>query len=300
MCNGDLTKAWEGDGTGDERGCEYESEQGSFKPIPTALSEAELRMARLIRAIEGEIVPRLVLSRRVNKTPSVVAVREARIPDASDVSELVRLLLHHEVSVASAYVETVRHRGATLEMVCLDLLAPAARELGTLWEQDECDFMQVTVGLCRLHQLLRELSPEFSVEDLERAGDRRILLATCPGDQHTFGIALVAQFLRRAGWDVWHEFLATSAEILEVSSQHWFSVIGLSVATETRVDVLTETIRSIRRASRNRAVGIMVGGPVLVDRPELAALVGADATAVDGAQAVLRAEHIFTSLSPTH
>jgi methanogenic corrinoid protein MtbC1 len=43
-----------------------------------------------------------------------------------------------------------------------------------------------------------------------------------------------------------------------------------------------------------------VGGPVLIDRPELAALVGADATAVDGAQAVLRAEHIFTSFGPTH
>jgi methanogenic corrinoid protein MtbC1 len=299
MRNGEV-EGGEREGTGEEHGCEYEGEIGSFKPIPTAMSEAELRMARLIRAIEGEIVPRLVLSRRVNKMAVVVPARETRAPDSADVSELVRLLLHHEVAVASAYVETVRQRGASLEMVCLDLLAPAARELGTMWEQDECDFMQVTVGLCRLHQLLRELSPEFGALDVERSGDRRILLATCPGDQHTFGIALVAQFLRRAGWDVWHEFLATSAEILDVSSQHWFSVIGLSVATETRIDVLTETIRSIRRASRNRAVGILVGGPVLIDRPELAALVGADATAVDGAQAVLRAEHIFTSFGPTH
>jgi methanogenic corrinoid protein MtbC1 len=300
MRNGDLSKGLDREGAGDEHGCEYEGELDACKPIPAAVSEAELRMARLIRAIEGEIVPRLVLSRRVGKFAEVVPVREARSPDASDVSELVRLLLHHEVSVASAYVETVRQRGATLEMICLELLAPAARELGVMWEEDECDFMQVTVGLCRLHQLLRELSPEFSVAHVERPGDRRILLATCPGDQHTFGIALVAQFLRRAGWDVWHEFLATSAEILEVSSQHWFSVIGLSVATETRIDVLSETIRSIRRASRNRAVGIMVGGPVLIERPELAALVGADATAIDGAQAVLRAEHMFTRSSPTH
>jgi hypothetical protein len=36
----------------------------------------------------------------------------------------------------------------------------------------------------------------------------------------------------------------------------------------------------------------MVGGPVLVARPELAVLMGADATAVDGPMAVLRAEHI--------
>ena len=75
--------------------------------------------------------------------------------------ELVRLLLAHDVGVASAYVETVRQRGASLEGIFLRLLAPAARELGLLWEEDECDFMQVTVGLCRLHHLLRELSPEF-------------------------------------------------------------------------------------------------------------------------------------------
>ncbi len=291
MGNGDLSKEWAGEGVQDDRACEA---------MPAALSDSQARMARLIRTIEGEIVPRLVLSRREAKPIEVVRVRQARMPDGTDVAELVRLLLHHDVSVASAYVDTVRQRGASLEMICLDLLAPAARELGNRWEEDECDFMQVTVGLCRLHQLLRELSPEFSVGENERTGDRRILLATCPGDQHTFGIALVAQFLRRAGWDVWHEFLASSAEILDVCSQHWFSVVGLSVATETRLDVLTDTIGAIRRASRNRGVGIMVGGPILIEKPELAALVGADATAVDGQQAVARAEQIFTTLGATH
>jgi methanogenic corrinoid protein MtbC1 len=300
MCNGETSNDWLNEGCGEADKGDYEGGGGTFKPISTELSESELRMARLIRTIEGEIVPRLVLSRRTSRPAEIVKAREHRNPDATDVAELVRLLLHHDVAVASAYVDTVRQRGATLEMVCLDLLAPAARQLGVMWEEDECDFMQVTVGLCRLHQLLRELSPEFTVDDAQRPGDRRILLATCPGDQHTFGIALVAQFLRRAGWDVWHEFLATSAEILEVTSQHWFSVVGLSVATETRIDVLADTIRAIRRASRNRSVGILVGGPILVEKPELASLVGADATAIDGAQAVQRAEHIFSSLGATH
>ncbi len=275
--------------------CEFDS-GGAEAAVPAA-AKPDQRMARLISTIEGEIVPRLVLSRRVTRRTEMAQKGAAKSPDRTDVAELVRLLLHHDVPVASAYVETVRQRGATLETVCLELLAPAARELGTLWEQDECDFMQVTVGLCRLHQLLRELSPEFASEDDERTGDRRVLLATCPGDQHTFGIALVAQFLRRAGWDVWHEFLASSTEILEVSRQHWFSVIGLSVATETRLDDLADTIKAIRASSRNRSVGILVGGPILVHKPELAVIVGADATAVDGPQAVLRAEHIFASLA---
>jgi methanogenic corrinoid protein MtbC1 len=248
-------------------------------------------MARLVRTIEGEIVPRLVMARRVVSVPPV-DVGTTRAPDEVDVRELVRLLLAHDVGVASAYVETVRQRGASLESVCLSLLAPAARELGLLWEEDECDFMQVTVGLCRLHQLLRELSPEFRSECGEQKLERNILLAPVPGDQHIFGIALVAQFLRKAGWEVWNEYPLSAASIVDVVRQNWFAVVGLSVGSETRVDEVVAIIRAIRQASRNRSVGVMVGGPVLVARPELAVLMGADATAVDGPMAVLRAEHI--------
>jgi methanogenic corrinoid protein MtbC1 len=281
-------------------GADGRKDAGSGQPAASesepCLSESQLNRERLVRTIEGEIVPRLVLMRRVAGARDVVASPQTRFPDSSDVKELVRLLMAHDVSVASAYVETVRQRGATLERVCLDLLAPAARHFGMLWEQDECDFMQVTVGLCRLHQLLRELSPEFGAADAERKGNRRILLAPCPGDQHTFGISLVAQFLTKADWDVWHEFPTSVAEIVEIVRQNWFAVIGLSVGTEAQLDQLASTISSIRRESRNREIGVLVGGPILVDKPELARMVGADATAEDGPQAVLRAEHICSGI----
>jgi methanogenic corrinoid protein MtbC1 len=256
-----------------------------------------MRLARLVRTIEGEIVPRLVLARRPPPAPAEPPAADARAPDAVDVAELVRLLLAHDVGVSSAYVETVRRRGASLELVCLGLLAPAARRLGEMWEEDECNFMQVTVGLCRLHQLLRELSPEFHTSEDDGKTNRRILLAPCPGEQHTFGVSVVAQFLRRAGWDVWHEFPATHEEMLRVFCQHRFAVVGLSVASEARLEALKGTIRAIRQASRNRAVGILVGGPILVMKPELAASLGADAMALDGPQAVVKAEQISSALA---
>jgi len=261
----------------------------------TPLSESQIKRARLARTIESEIVPRLMLTRGVNRGHEPPAT-ESRSPDRSDVSELVRLLIAHDVSVAGAYVEAVRQRGASLEAVCLELLAPAARQFGMLWEHDECDFMQVTVGLCRLHQLLRQLSPEFGTNELDRKVNRRILLAPCPGEQHTFGLSLVAHFLKRADWDVWHEFPVSAAQIVDIVRQISFAVIGLSVGTQARLDALAETIGLIRRESRNKAIGVLVGGPILVERPELARLVGADATAADGPQAVLRAEHICNGM----
>ena len=261
-------------------------------PLGAHSFEEERRLARLVRTIEGEIVPRLVLSRRESVNAAVHKSRQNLVPDEIDVKEMVQLLLAHEAGIASAYVTAIRERGASLETICLHLLAPAARELGLLWEQDECDFMQVTVGLCRLHQVLRELSPMFAVEELPQEGSRRILLAPYPGEQHTFGITLVAQFLRRAGWDVWQETPRTTAELLALTHENSFAAEGLSVGCEIRLDGMSETIRAIRKSSRNRSVGVLLGGPMLVLKPELAARMGADATGRDGRDAVRQAERI--------
>jgi len=290
MCIGDCSNERLGGGTRNRDGGRPERSEAQTTATP-AVASSDVRRARLVRVIEGEIVPRLVLTRSQPVQSEVPHAAEGRSPDATDVRELVRLLLAHDVAVASAYVETVRQRGATLDLVCLELLAPAARELGLLWEEDECDFMQVTLALCRLHQVLRELSAEFRCEEPERQLQRRILLAPCPGEQHTFGISVVSQFLQRAGWDVWREFPATKAEILELVKENWFAVVGLSVGSNLRLEDIASTIRQIRAASRNREVGVLIGGPMLLAKPELVELVGADGTAADGPQAVLRAEH---------
>jgi methanogenic corrinoid protein MtbC1 len=274
-------------------------DNGATEPVHIAScslgksGDSQAKVSRLLRTIEGEIVPRLVMARRVVPVPAAAGEAGGKAPDAAEVTELVRLLLAHDVGVASAYVETIRLRGASLEAVCLGLLAPAARELGLLWEEDECDFMQVTVGLCRLHQLLRELGPEFRCESMSATTERNILLSPVPGDQHTFGITLVAQFLRKAGWQVMSDFSGSTEELLEIVRTHWFAAVGFSVGSETRIDQLPRVIQAVRHASHNRSVGILVGGPLLVARPELAAEVGADATARDGLMAVQRAEQIL-------
>ena len=291
MAISDYSNQGSGSGSGWD-GASGRGECDGCTPLPAqdASSSDEIRAARLIRTIEAEIVPRLVLTRRVSVAPSAARAEMAKIPDFGDVKELVRLLLVHDVGLATAFVESVRQRGVSLDGICLNLLAPAAQELGLLWEEDECDFMQVTVGLCRLHQVLRELSPHFNVDSIEPSADKRVLLASMPGEQHIFGISLVAQYLRRAGWDVWQEYPTCGADILEITRNNSFTVIGLSVGIDSRLDEVQALIKAIRACSKNRGVGVLVGGPVLVARPEIARSIGADATARDGLEAVNWAE----------
>jgi MerR family transcriptional regulator, light-induced transcriptional regulator len=150
------------------------------------------------------------------------------------------------------------------------------------------------VGLCRLHQVLRELSPAFQNEgEHQPHGGRRALLVPVPGEQHTFGLVMVAEFFRRAGWDVWSGPPASRGELVRIVRNEWFAVVGFSASCDTRLDALAAGIHAVRRASRNPAVGVLVGGPVFVEHPELATLIGADATAVDGRQATQQAESLL-------
>jgi methanogenic corrinoid protein MtbC1 len=243
-----------------------------------------------------EIVPRLLLASRSAECESAHG-EGGSVLDAETIEEFVELILVHDMVVASAYFEAMRARGVALEALYLHLLTPAARRLGELWSADLCDFTDVTVALGRLQQALRELSPAFRSEAESRQHGRRALLMPAPGEQHTFGLFMVAEFFRREGWDVWGGPPSSRNDLTSIVRAEWFDVVGLSVGCQSRLDVLAAGIRTIRRASRNRAIGVMVGGPVFVGHPELAACVGADATAVDARQAATQAESIVSLLA---
>ncbi|MCZ8132015.1 MAG: cobalamin B12-binding domain-containing protein [Steroidobacteraceae bacterium] len=259
---------------------------------------AAMSLSGLLRTIEGDIVPRLVLARC---TALPAAGSAARSPTREEVEELVGLLLAHESGVALAFVAALHARGMPLDTLCLELLAPAARRIGELWEHDRADIMQVSLALARLHTVLREVSVDGHepMIDSHEPG-ARVLLVPSPGEQHTFGLMLVAEFFRRAGWDVSSEFPATTADLLELVAGERFAVVGLSCASESRLDGLASRIQAVRRASRNRGIGVLVGGRLFTDAPELAGRIGADGTAADGRQAVLQARRLRGLLVAAH
>ncbi len=176
----------------------------------------------------------------------------------------------------------------------MDLLAPTASYLGELWKADRCSFTEVTVGLSRLRQMLRDLSPEFELDASEYRHGRRALLLATPGEQHTFGLFVVEAFFRREGWDVSGGQIDSADEIAHLVDRQWFAVAGFSLSSERFIDRLALLIRVVRRHSCNRDIGVLVGGPLFIEQPELAERVGADAFAADGRDAVARARSLLT------
>ena len=248
----------------------------------------------LVRTVEAEVVPRLVLARRAAlATPPAGAGTSLSF---ADIAEIVDLVLMQEAPAACAFVESLRARQVSSASVYLHLLAPAARHLGDLWTEDRVDFTQVTVGLIRLQQLLRAVSPEFQEAAPRAARMARVLLVPAPGEQHTFGLVMVAEFFHRVGWLVSGGPESAGVDPVAMVRAMPFAMIGISIGSHTRLNGVARLIRAVRRASRNRAIGVMVGGPLLIDHPEIVSLVGADATASDAAQAVAQAEGLLALL----
>ena len=175
----------------------------------------------------------------------------------------------------------------------MDLLSPAASYLGELWKADRCSFTEVTVGLSRLRQMLRDLSPEFELDASECRHGRRALLLATPGEQHTFGLFVVEAFFRREGWDVSGGQIDSADEIAHLVDRQWFAIVGFSLSSERFIDRLASLIRAVRRHSCNRDIGVLVGGPLFIEQPELAERVGADVFAADGRIAVASARSLL-------
>jgi len=251
------------------------------------------RQSNIARIVSSNIIPRLLKlhTETVSDAPSVEVLIEALAPTRDDISTLADIILGSDLEAAAAYVTVMRDRGLSMEVLFIELLEPTACFLGEMWEQDECDFVDVTLGVARLQKLLAVFNDTHSAPSLDRR--RHVLLATTPGDRYSFGAAMIEQFLIGAGWHVQTELSCTCADIVDAARSNWFAVAGLTAGTDDQLATLASTIAEIRTQSVNRKIGVMVGGPPFAANPALARDVGADAAAQNAPTAVVIAQKLF-------
>lgn len=253
------------------------------------------RCTPLIRAaLETDIIPRLYMAHTEtgDGRTALDLVGDAR-PTNAEVEAFMGQTRAGEMKAAMDLILDLRARGASQQTILFDLMAPAARRLGDLWCRDEVDFAEVTLAVSRMHSLVHELRPCIERPNDFRRDQRRILLAPAPGEQHSFGLLMVEDMFWRAGWDVTCDLAMTSYEIIQAVASTPYTVVGLSISCESLMDGLVSVIRKIRRTSMNSGIGVLVGGAIFRERPDLALQVGADAAVVHGRQAVRQSTHVL-------
>lgn len=259
---------------------EKQDELDNVVPFDPSLS------TNLMDTIETEILPRLMLLHSDSKARRGDAPSNNRPVTLNMVEHFVSLMLDDSVSAGHDFLEQLLGRGVDLEAIYLELLAPAARRMGEFWETDTRDFGDVTVGLCRLHEILRHnaLDP-YDSQSTFRADAPSILLSTACGDQHVFGILMVAEFFRKAQWQVICEPGAQTEDLVQAVSREPFDMVGLSLSRSVSIPDAADSIRRIREASNNKELKVIIGGEAVERDDSIVARTGADGATYDAANA---------------
>jgi methanogenic corrinoid protein MtbC1 len=256
-------------------------------PLDITIDVPDFRYAKLSRIVADGVVPRLLaLHDQV-----AGKAEQPLLPQTSDIDELAKLVVGPDHGVAYDFILGLKDRGISLDILHTELLEPAARQLGEMWNEDKIDFVDVTLGVARLQKLVHVFEGLDQVPGYDEK--RKVLLATAPGEQHSLGSSIVQKFLRAAGWHVWTCATPRMEDAADIAAREWFGVVGFSMASDQHMDGLAQAIARVRKLSVNPNVGIMVGGNAISRHPEWVAEVGADGTAVNGPAAVILAKKLL-------
>lgn len=210
--------------------------------------------------------------------------------DAQVITDFARLIIRPDGEEATSFFLRCRDTGMGLAALVETLLAPTARRLDKLWFEDECDFVDVTLGVTRLRAMLRT---NLRVLNGPSTPGRSALLVSTPRERHFFGLEIIAAFLASSGWEAVVGLGLSGPENAQTAESQWFSVLGVTVSEEAHLEDAARTIEAVRRRSANPSISVMVGGWALHGRPDLVAQIGGDGMAEDGPRALLLANRFY-------
>lgn len=240
--------------------------------------------------LEGDIIPRLLMAHASGLPDSAT---EAGIKlDPEDMQRFADLPLKLEAPNLLEEVDRFLDQGASVEAIYLDMLAPAARRLGEMWSNDECDFVDVTMGLWRLQEVMREVSMRSPVPIMGSEAPRSALFCPIPGDVHSFGAQMIEEVFARAGWQSEVMLQPERRELLDLLARKPIDVLGLTVSRSCPASSLAGLIKAARSVAVNPHLSIIVGGHTINQKPDIVADIGADGTGDDARAALETAERL--------
>ena len=228
------------------------------KHVPPVVANEALG---LYRAALSELVATVIVPRLFAARPAP----EARLPPLS--ATLAALLIAVDVSSAFAFVEAALDRYVSLGSLATDLIEPAARDLGDLWQSDDCSEFEATLGLTRLQAIAREFG--LGAPRISALHPPAVLVTPQPGEAHMLGAVLDAEMPWQAGWSPHVDFPSSSCALDTFVASTWIDALDLSRSTSFRrdhqLDQVRKTITSARLASQNPAIVVIVSGRAFSD-----------------------------------
>jgi methanogenic corrinoid protein MtbC1 len=216
-----------------------------------------------IMAIHGTIPPslsgELVQPLRFLERNLSVLLEPAEV-SAEPASEIQRtfldLLLEKRRRDAADFVVSLVKRGDRPDQLCRDLLTPALRQIGLLWQENRISAADehAAAEICR-YIIFRLCDSIPRKQPLPY----RALVSCVPGEEHQLGAEIVASHLESEGWTVY--FVGHSApeqDNVAAIDKHKPDAVFLTVTLVSNLPATVELSQKIRQTAPQ--VKIILGG----------------------------------------
>lgn len=199
----------------------------------------------------------------------------------------LQFLLNGKRNQASQLILQEVENGAPVKDLYLQVFQPVQHEIGRLWQLNKVSVAQEHYCTAATQMIMSQLYPY--IFNTERNGKR--LVATCiSGDLHEVGIRMVADFFEMEGWDTFYLGANTPIDsIMRTLREQEANLLIVSATMAYHVRAVADLIQAIKRDPGLSSVKIMVGGYPFNVAPDLWINVGADAHALNAAEALDKA-----------
>jgi methanogenic corrinoid protein MtbC1 len=186
------------------------------------------------------------------------------------VAAMAYALCDDDDGAAAGLVHDLLAAGLSVQELCLDHLAPAARRLGDMWDRDRLPFTEVAVASARIQAILRRLPAGRTA--LRGGSSKGAIFAAVPGEQHTLGVMMAADLFRREGWDVGLLVGLTHDQLVARISRDDRPVIGLSCSSTQSYAALRRLVAALARTRPD--ADLLLSGQIVQDAARIKDLPG--------------------------
>lgn len=178
--------------------------------------------------------------------------------------------------------------GVAPESIINDMIVPALRKVGDLYEQRIYYLPQLIYSAEAAHVAFGYLEKHFVPS--AASARKKVVMATVKGDIHDIGKNLVVMLLKNHGFEVIDLGKDVPAQtIVDTAAKEDADIIGLSALITTTAREMEKVVLLVRQTGIKAKV--MVGGAVITE--DYARSIGADAYAPDAAGAVKMAAKLL-------
>lgn len=200
---------------------------------------------------------------------------------------LADLFLSRDAEEAKLAVDRVLGDGVSINDTIDHVLPAVARLLGERWFADDISFVDVSIGTARLQETVRSLRARERAIPAATERVARVLMVIPASEEHTFGMVVAADQLRRRGLLVDLSVAERRQELaLRVRNAN-YKMIGITASGVRTVAAVKELVDNIRRNAQ-QFTPIVLGGAIAEADEQLKERVAVDMISTDICDAAKR------------